>query len=480
FILLHDGGGDRSQTLMALPRIIHYLKQQGYSFSTVAGMIGKTRDDVMPPLKDPHDRFLSHVNWIIALGLFLSGRLVFSLFIIAIVLSMGRTALIAFLAWRQKKISARRTLNGLNPAPLVSIIVPAYNEEITAPRTIANLLDATYEPLEIIFVDDGSSDKTFAVVSQRFGKDPRVRVFTKANGGKASALNFGIARAGGAFLVCIDADTQLKPDAVGNLMRMFSDPATGAVAGNVKVGNARKILTKWQSIEYITSQNFDRRAFDLLNCILVVPGAIGAFRREAVVQAGGFTSDTLAEDCDLTIRLLSAGWRIRTCPGAIAFTEAPETVRMFIKQRFRWSFGILQSIWKNRSAMANPSHKTLGMVGLPNALLFSYMLPLFAPLTDLMMLFSIFFGNWRQIIIYYCAFTLVDTLAAFIAFSFEHERYGLLIYLVPQRIVYRALMYWVLIKSLFAALKGQLVGWGFLKRTGTVSVFKIDLPTPMK
>ena len=228
----------------------------------------------------------------------------------------------------------------------MSIIVPAYNEEVNAVSSLENLLRTDYPNFEIIFVDDGSKDGTFKKVQYAFEGNTKVRVYTKTNGGKASALNFGIQQSEAEYVICIDADTKLLPDAASKLMMHFGDvqyhngKKVGAVAGNVKVGNTVNLLTRWQSIEYISSQNFDRKAFAYVNAITVVPGAIGAFRKKAIEEAGGFATDTLAEDCDLTIRMLRCNYIIENENNAIAMTEAPETVKMFIKQRFRWSFGV--------------------------------------------------------------------------------------------------------------------------------------------
>jgi len=256
-------------------------------------------------------------------------------------------------------------------------------------------------------------------------------------------------------------------------MPYFADENTGAVAGNVKVGNERNMLTRWQSIEYITAQNFDRRAFDILNCITVVPGAIGAFRKKAIDEAGGFTTDTLAEDCDLTIRILRNNYRIHNCPDAIAVTEAPETLKQFMKQRFRWCYGIMQSFWKNRDACFNPEFKTLGLVALPNILVYQIILPMLAPLADLMLVFSLLWNqsnpaSVEHILFYYILFLGVDLLVSLIAFLFEKEKLYKLIWIIPQRLVYRQLMYIILFRSIKRAIKGETQHWGVLKRTGNV------------
>ncbi|MGC4100486.1 glycosyltransferase [Ferruginibacter sp.] len=476
-ILLHDAGGKtRQPTVDALPRIIEYFKKRGCKFTTIADLMGKTKNDVMPAIK--HD-WKNSLNWFTANAYYWMGHILFALFIIGIFLSVGRMTIMALLATIQMNREKRRA--SLTPPvvptsfPKVSIIVPAYNEQVNIERTINNLLQQTYPSLQIIFVDDGSKDNTFKIVSEAFDDVPNVQAHTKPNGGKASALNYGINLADTEFVVCIDADTQLKPDAVMQLMQQFTSEKVGAVAGNVKVGNEINLITRWQSIEYTTSQNFDRRAFDLLNCITVVPGAIGAFRRDAVIRSGGFTSDTLAEDCDLTMRLHRNNYEVRNCNEALSYTEAPESMKQFMKQRFRWSFGVMQCFWKHRDAVFNPKYKNLGMVALPNILVFQMILPFLAPLADLILVLSLVaagFGivpaSLNHIIFYYLIFSLVDIAGAALAFAFEKESYKKLLWMIPQRLVYRQLMYYILIKSFNKAIKGELQGWGVLKRTGNV------------
>ena len=232
------------------------------------------------------------------------------------------------------------------------------------------------------------------------------------------------------------------------------------------------MITRWQSIEYITAQNMDRRAFDLINSITVVPGAIGAFRKSAIYKAGGFTYDTLAEDCDLTMRILKQGYIVKNCAEAIANTEAPETLNGLLKQRFRWSFGVIQSFWKNKDALFNKKYKFFGMVGMPNILVFQIILPLFSPLADLMMIIGLFGDKPGKILFYYVAFVLIDFIVAIIAFRMEREDYKKLVYIIPQRFIWRQLMYYVLFKSIRKALKGELSGPGALKRTGNVIIKK--------
>lgn len=491
-ILLHDAGGDtREATVEALPRIIDYFKNKGYVFTSVSDLMGKTRDQVMPGVSNARDRWTRKFNFFLAESTYWGGQILFTLFIIGILLSIGRMILMALLASIQKRKEQNATttftpfLSGDEENfPLVSIIVPAYNEEINSIRTINSLLSQNYPKLEIIFVDDGSRDKTFVTVNEHFKQNSKVHVFCKINGGKASALNFGIEKSNGDFVVCIDADTQLKSDAVLLLMQKFDSENVAAVAGNVKVGNEVNMITIWQSIEYITSQNFDRRAFDLLNCITVVPGAIGAFKKEAIISAGGFTTDTLAEDCDLTMRLLRKDYIVRNCTAAISYTEAPETFKQFLKQRFRWSFGVMQCFWKHRDTIFNSKYKNFGMIAMPNILIYQIILPILAPLADLILLFSLLAASFGivvasipHIILYYFIFTLVDIAGAALAFAYEKESAVKLIWMLPQRLVYRQLMYYILLKSFNKAIKGEMQAWGALKRTGTVkevAVVKIE------
>jgi cellulose synthase/poly-beta-1,6-N-acetylglucosamine synthase-like glycosyltransferase len=480
-ILLHDAGGEtRAATVAALPRIIAYFKNKKYKFTTVADLMGKSKADVMPAIPPSRDGWVRKFNFFLAETTYWGGHILFALFIIGIALSIGRMIVMGILASMQrnrenvspKNVMASNILKNNRP---VCVVVPAYNEQVNAVRTINSLLTQDYKNLHVIFIDDGSKDNTYKIVDEAFKELKNVQVFTKPNGGKASALNFGIEKSETEFVVCIDADTQLKFDAVTELMKKFDEENVAAVAGNVKVGNEINMITKWQSIEYITSQNFDRRAFDLLNCITVVPGAIGAFRKDAIQNAGGFTTDTLAEDCDVTMRMHRKGYIIRNCTSAISYTEAPETMKQFMKQRFRWSFGVMQCFWKHRDTVLNPKYKNFGMIAMPNILIYQMILPFLAPLADLLLVisllaasFGIIVASIPHIIFYYIVFSLVDIAGAALAFAFEKEDYKKLIWMIPQRLVYRQMMYFILFKSFSRALKGEIQAWGVLKRTGRV------------
>jgi poly-beta-1,6 N-acetyl-D-glucosamine synthase len=372
----------------------------------------------------------------------------------------------------------------------VSVLIAAYNEAPVIARTMAAVLGSTHPPLEVIVVDDGSTDGTADEVQRHYGADPRVRVVRQPNGGKASALDRAIAMSSGEVLVCLDADTLFRTDTVERLTRHFADPQVGAVAGNVKVGNRINLWTKWQAIEYITSQNLDRRAYALLNAITVVPGAVGAWRREAVIQAGLYRNDTLAEDMDLTWRIRQRGWRVLNDTEALGFTEAPDTLQALFKQRFRWAFGTLQCLYKHRRAMGH--HGWFGWLALPSMWLFQIAFQVVSPLIDLQVAWTLLkvaeayvtrgflTRDWQplpqavntlwDVAALYTFFVLLEMIAAIVAFRLEREKPRLLVWVFWQRFVYRQLMYAVVLRSLRHAIEGVATGWGKLERKNTATV----------
>ena len=469
-ILMHDAGGERSQTVIALPKLIDYYRSQGYEFVTVSALMDKTRDQVMP-LVQSQFKFSDTLDLTFFTITFVWEHFLDGFFLVAIILIISRLLIIGLLSLIQHSKEKRGVFKNLNYKPKVSIIVPAFNEEINATRTVDYLLKSEYPNFEIIFVDDGSHDNTFNIVKTAFENNPKVIILTKSNGGKAAALNFGIEYATGEILVCIDADTILPADAISKMIPFFEDTKVGSVAGNVRVGNTLNLLTNWQSIEYTTSQNFDRRAYDAVNAILVVPGAIGAFRKSAMQEIEGFTTDTLAEDCDLTLRMLRAGYVIRTCNDALALTEAPETLNMFMKQRARWTFGMMQSFWKHRDLLFSLKKPNIGLVALPNLLIFNFLIPIFSPLVDILFIAGLFTHDAEQYIFFYLLYYFIDCLIASLAYHFDHQKFNLkkALYLFVQRFVYRQILFFVLLKAYLRAIKGELVSWGVLKRTGNVS-----------
>ncbi len=473
-ILMHDGGGDRSQTVAALPQIIDGLRAKGFEFVSVADLLGQSRAQIMPPLSTKEwllaraDAFIFDVfRW------FRTG--IAFIFVAGILLVSARALVIGVLALVEKLRAAPKD----NPdyKPRVTVLVPAYNEETVILDTVKSALASNYPNLEILVINDGSTDHTAELVQQNYGRDPRVRLLLQSNHGKPSALNHGLTEAAGEIVVSIDADTVVDPEAIPRLVRHFENPKVGAVAGNVKVMNRNRWLTRWQALEYITSQNLEKRAFDLLNCIPVVPGAVGAWRTELLRSMGGFSGDTVAEDTDLTLTIRRNGWKILYDEDAIGRTEVPETMEALIRQRFRWTFGTLQAVWKHRDVTGKPRYGTLGWIAIPNIFLFQIILPLVSPLIDLLFLLSIALWGLAQLqiahlpqlwtlqdversLIFFAIFMVIDLFTCVVAFSLErHEDWTLLAPLLIQRFYYRQMMYVVLFRALKEAVQGRPVGW---------------------
>src|SRR6202163_1178159 len=385
-VLLHDGGGDRTRTVVALPQIIDGLRAAGFSIVPVSALLGQTRAQLLPPLSF-RERLVARADGLIFTMYEWSRLSVAFIFVLGIGLVSGRTIVVGLLAVIEKFRPAPPDHPDFQPP--VSVLIPAYNEEEVIVYTINSVLESDYPKLEVIVVDDGSTDGTGDMLDSEFGRHPAVRVIHQPNRGKPAALSHALAEASNGIIVTIDADTSVEPAAISKLVRHFVNPRVGAVAGNVKVGNRVSWLTRWQALEYVTSQNLEKRAFDLLNCIPVVPGALSAWRAEAIQEAGGFTADTVAEDTDLTITIRRADWKIYYEEEAIGSTEAPESASALVRQRFRWTFGTLQAFWKHRDTLGRSKYGTLGWIALPNMLLFQLLLPLFSPVIDLLFLGSL-------------------------------------------------------------------------------------------
>ncbi|MCJ2184626.1 glycosyltransferase [Novosphingobium sp. 1949] len=479
-VLLHDGGGNRAQTIAALPQIITALKARGYHFVTASQLIGVPQAQAMPRISRADQ---TAVRLDVGVFLVLGGLLALLtwLFYLAISLGIVRAVTMTALAWFQS-----RRQRGEPPAlePSVSVIIPAYNEERVILASVERILASDYPALEVIVADDGSRDATSALVAARYGHDPRVRLLTLTNGGKAAALNRALVDASGAIIIALDADTQFEPETVRRLARWFADPQIGAVAGDARVGNRVNLITRWQAVEYITAQNLERRALAGFEAMTVVPGAVGAWRRSALASVGGYPEDTLAEDQDLTIAIQRQGWRVTYDPRAVAWTEAPESFRALARQRFRWAFGTLQCLWKHRAVIARRQPTGLGLIGLPQAWLFQIAFAAISPLIDAALVISIvatiartLAHGWAQtrgdvstMALFWAVFTLIDVACGWIGYRLDTHRvrYNPLL-LISQRLVYRQIMYGVVLRAIASAIAGWVVGWGKLERTGRVS-----------
>ncbi len=484
-ILLHDSGGDRSRTVAALPVLIDQLRAHGYRLVTVDQLSGMTQAQALPPTsRDGFELQLDRVGF----GFFHGAETVLRwLFITAIVLGVARLLALGGLALlHRSRIEAHTPpLKFPDDGPRVSVLIPCFNEEKVIVASINRILASRWSGLQVIVLDDGSKDSTSQVVHRAFGEEPRVTLLSFENGGKARALNRGLEHATGEIIVALDADTLFPAETIAMLARWFEDPRVGAVAGNAIVGNRVNLITRWQALEYVTAQNLERRALAALGAVTVVPGAVGAWRKSALLALGGYPPDTLAEDQDLTLAVQRAGWRVEFDPEARAYTEAPDTVAGLLKQRFRWSFGTLQCLWKHRDGLFNPSRPILGFVALPQIWLFQIFLTVLAPLVDLAVVWGLITGIYGMLshpvewsaddtlrpIFYWAAFIFLDLSAGALGMALERRApWRDLIWLPAQRFGYRQLMYYVVLKSLNSALRGARVGWGRLDRRGSVTV----------
>ncbi|MEV8503860.1 bifunctional polysaccharide deacetylase/glycosyltransferase family 2 protein [Actinoplanes sp. NPDC051475] len=457
-VMFHDSGGDRAQTVAAVDRLLSTAA--GYRFATVSQAVRLTPTPAAPLALRLRGYALTGVQRAGAVAATAMSVLLGA----AVLLGVGRLVMQLYHSRRHVRRTRRQ---GHRQAGFgtVSVVVPAYNEAANIAGTVRSLAASDYRPLEIIVVDDGSNDDTAGIVA-RLGL-PGVRVVRQANAGKPAALNTGIAAATGDLLVLVDGDTIFAPDAIGRLVQPFADVSVGAVSGNTKVANRGGLLGRWQHLEYVIGFNLDRRMFDLARCMPTVPGAIGAFRRTALAEVGGVSQATLAEDTDLTMAVIRAGWRVVYEPRAVAWTEVPATLGQLWRQRYRWCYGTMQAMWKHRRSLAErgPGGR-LGRRGLAYLLLFQVLLPLTAPAVDVAAVYGVFFLPWPQIATTWAGFQVLQMITAAYALRLDGERLGPLWSLPLQQIVYRQLMYLVVVHATVAALLGDRQRWQRMHRTG--------------
>lgn len=481
-VLLHDGGADRADTVQALPKLIAAYRDKGYKFATVTGALGMDPLGAVTPVGTLRHLQGSAVALAISIG-YNAVSLITALLVLLTALAFIRTILLVVFAARHSRRArrryARRHAGGakrrLGPVaagsgclPPLTVIVPAYNEAAGIEATVRSLLSSDYPDLEVIVCDDGSTDGTAAIVEE-IASD-RVRLLRQANSGKPVALNTGLRASKNEIVVMVDGDTVFERDTLRWLVEPLADPGVGAVSGNTKVANRSGLIGRWQHLEYVSAFNLERRLYDVLGCMLTVPGAIGAFRRSAVDAVGGLSSDTLAEDTDLTMALVRSGWRVVYQEKARAWTEAPANLSQLWLQRYRWSYGTMQAAWKHRRAVIESGGSArLGRIGLPYLLLFQVILPLIAPVIDIYFLYGLLFLNPVRSAIYWLAFLVVQALITAYALRLDGERLRALWALPLQQFVYRQVMYLVIIQSVVSAAAGVAMRWHKLARTGGAS-----------
>jgi peptidoglycan-N-acetylglucosamine deacetylase len=464
-ILLHDAGGNRSATIQALPEIIRKYKQAGFTFTTADPIYGNTPMMVEASLVERFESYFAFTSyWLIVYRNLILDTL-FKTSLVIVGLGISILILLSIIHSLKSIFPKKDRFTGL-----VTVIVPAYNEEKTIGKTIKSLLQSDYEQLEILVVNNNSTDNTAGVVEMYLGHD-KIKLINEPRQGKFHALNTGIEQASAEVVVIVDADTQVMPDTIGNLVFPMNDEKLGATAGNVKVGNVNNILTGLQQLEYIVSLQIDRRAYEILHSVPVVPGALGAWRKSALLQVGGYLGDTLTEDAELTIRLQRYGYRIKFVPNAVAFTEAPHTLGLFLKQRRRWTFGMLQVFFKNRDTFFKPKYGFLGMIVLPYLFLIQLPMMVFSPIVDLLAILFFFFVSPKDTLIYFTIFLGMHFSFATIALLLARETRIYLLLLVPiQRFLYQVIWYYILYKSIITALEGRYLPWIKLNHEGQVNL----------
>jgi cellulose synthase/poly-beta-1,6-N-acetylglucosamine synthase-like glycosyltransferase/peptidoglycan/xylan/chitin deacetylase (PgdA/CDA1 family)/spore germination protein YaaH len=476
-ILMHDGGGDRHQTVEALPKIIDWLRSRGDVIVPLGDIINLPRNTVMPPLREENQplsaryvygafsvmRFFENAAW--------------TLLMIVTLLALLRVFFYCLCARRQRRDVFLHPPASSAAYPPASVLLAAYNEERVIASTIRHLLESNYPAaLEIVVIDDGSKDRTTDVVEAIAVYEPIVRLIRQPNGGKAAALDHALRLASHDTIVMIDADTMVAPDGIQKLVDHLADPKVGAVSGYIRVGNTKHWLGKFQDLEYTAAFEIDRRAQDFLGCITVAPGALSAFRRKALAEAGPITNDTLAEDTDLTLQLHRLGWKVVFAPDAFADTEAPESIKALVSQRFRWAFGTLQCLWKHGDMTFNPGSGWLGWFALPSVWVFQMAVVAVTPVLDLIVLWSIWLGRGVAIWPYFVASLLLDVILAVIALSMAGRPRRAAWLSAPMRLLYRPLLGYVVWKCILKALAGSLVRWSKLDRTAAAILQKEEKP----
>jgi cellulose synthase/poly-beta-1,6-N-acetylglucosamine synthase-like glycosyltransferase/peptidoglycan/xylan/chitin deacetylase (PgdA/CDA1 family) len=467
-VMLHDGGGNRSETVDALTRLIPQLRARGFRFVTVSQLAGLSRSAVEPAASG----WERHRGEIFAAAVrfgFVLVRALLLLVALVGILFAARVALVLGLAGHQFRSTKRRPA-APDYLPPVVVVVPAYNESVGIERAIRSLAASDYPDFEVVVIDDGSTDDTAEIV-EGLGLE-RVRLLRKTNGGKASALNTGIDASSAPVVVMVDGDTVFEAETLRRLAQPLGDPTVGAVSGNTKVGNRGGLLGRWQHIEYVVGFNLDRRMYEVLQCTPTVPGAIGAFRRDALEEVGGVPGDTLAEDTDLTLAIGRTGRRVVYAQDARAWTEAPSSLGDLWRQRYRWSYGTMQAVWKHKGALLtrDPRERRIGRLALPYMTLFQILLPIVAPLVDIFALYGLLFSNAGPVLAFWFGFNALQLLLATFAFRMDNESLRPLWALPLQQFVYRQLMYIVIIESSVSALVGARAHWRHLTRTGDIQV----------
>jgi len=463
-MLMHDGGGDRSATITYVQRLIQEARRHGYSFAAMHSLYPGEKSYFQPMAPSPEDEVTVTAMQAILIWPLQVTFALFSVTVLFVFIGLGLYVVLAIV--QKKRTKEYAVLKKSDFSPAVTVVVPAYNEEKVLKSCIVGLRKSAYSNLKIYIVDDGSTDKTWRIARRLEKKYDNVRAFRQENAGKAAAINLAIKRTWSPVIIGVDADTVFLPDTIDRLVRHFKDPSIGAVAGMVQVGNCSNLLTRCQFLEYSTSISLERTAQAYLNAIMVVPGACGAWRRKAIVSAGRYSSVTLAEDCDLTIGIHAAGYKVVQDNTAISMTEAPTDIRSFARQRFRWAFGNAQVYWKYKSLLVHRKRDWLNTFVLPLAIVSTIGPVLFLPLLGVITLQNILHGQYAVLLIFSALSLVFQLVRAFVALRLGNERLSF-VWIVPvARLLYGPLRVYLLYGTLLKAFQGEPVGWNKFARVG--------------
>ena len=396
---------------------------------------------------------------------------IFALALFLVILLFRYLSLIGMAYWNNTRhtLTVRYDDSFLPP---VSVIVPAYNEEKLLESTVASLLDLDYPEYELIVVDDGSTDRTreiaAALVGAYRGGRIEVRLVEKPNGGKATALNAGIQVARHEFVLNVDGDSQLSRDTLRKAIRHFTDPRLGAIAGNVKVLNRSNVWTTLQALEYVEGLNMARSAQSVVKLVNIIPGPLGLFRKEAIRDAGWYTSDTFAEDADITLKIIRAGWRVEYEPDARSYTEAPESVVDLLKQRYRWTRGIIQAVRKHSDLFFNPTINFGGTIVMWSMAFESLIWPIMNIFANVYFIFvALVFDMNSYLVFWWLSLTILDLIAALYCTAVEKEEIRLVFYSLFYRIFFILIVDVCKTIATIEEYLGFGMTWGKLERVGT-------------
>jgi cellulose synthase/poly-beta-1,6-N-acetylglucosamine synthase-like glycosyltransferase len=391
--------------------------------------------------------------------------ILFSIMTVGFAITLSFDFLNIPLALYHKRLEEGIEKQPLRDYPLISIIVPAHNEEKCIEGTLETLLEIDYPRKEIIVVDDGSTDRTYEIATRYIPKG--VKIIRRIQGGKWAALNYGLLFSKGEIIVTIDADSLISRTALKEMAKRFQDPKIMAECGNVKVLNRNNFLTKCQAYEYITDINIVKSAFDFVGSVMIVPGALGAFRREALVSTGKYDPDTVTEDFDTTLKALKIGGVIQICKHAYAYTEAPETFRDFYKQRLRWYRGSIQVLTKHKDVVLNPIYGFLSFIGYPYILLSMFVIPLCGLVALASGVIACLTGYALEFFQRLSLFISLEFLYALLAIQLDEEDAKLTLYSPFFVIGYRHLRDIIRMKALIdVIIMKKRAEWGRVERKG--------------